>query len=100
MPFASAARYDVDVGKWPTLGWKAGRSPRKESHVALKPSEYGGSDTRKTQGIQPAPHQVTQTEHLRLMYATDPTSVDEPDALAPKHTTPTGVPAPPKIQDL
>jgi hypothetical protein len=42
----------------------------------MKPSEYGGSDTDKTSGIQPAPHQLTQTEELRLMYAVDPMDAD------------------------
>lgn len=38
----------------------------------MKPSEYGGSDTDKTDGIQPAPHVLTETEKLRLMYKKDP----------------------------
>jgi hypothetical protein len=38
----------------------------------LPPSEYGGSDTRKTMGIQPAPHVLTAEEKLRLMYHEDP----------------------------
>lgn len=39
----------------------------------LKPSEYGGSDTTKTLGIQPAPHALTAEEKLRVMYHEDPT---------------------------
>lgn len=38
----------------------------------LPPSEYGGSDTRKTKGIQPAPHVLTAEEKIRLMYSEDP----------------------------
>lgn len=38
----------------------------------LPPSEYGGADTRKTRGIQPAPHILTVEEKLRLMYGEDP----------------------------
>lgn len=38
----------------------------------LKPSEYGGSDTQATLGIQPAPHEPTPAEQLRVMYASDP----------------------------
>lgn len=38
----------------------------------LPPSEYGGSDTRQTRGIQPAPHVLTADEKLRLMYGEDP----------------------------
>lgn len=57
----------------------------------MKASEYGGSDTLKTQGIQPSPHQTTQTEELRLLYATDPSDpASVPDALAEKYTTPPG----------
>jgi hypothetical protein len=37
-----------------------------------KPSEFGGSDTDKTLGIQPAPHKLEGYEKLRLMYAEDP----------------------------
>lgn len=43
----------------------------------MKPSEYGGSDTDKTQGIQPAPHVPDAVEQLRLMYAKDPDDVEE-----------------------
>lgn len=39
----------------------------------MKPSEYGGSDTTETLGIQPAPHTPTPAEKLRLLYAIDPT---------------------------
>lgn len=39
----------------------------------LKPTEYGGSDTQRTKGIQPAPHEPTPAEQLRLMYGVDPT---------------------------
>lgn len=38
----------------------------------LPPSEYGGSDTQDTAGIQPAPHVLTAEEKLRLMYREDP----------------------------
>lgn len=38
----------------------------------MKPSEYGGSDTLKTLGIQPAPHTKTASEQLRVFYAQDP----------------------------
>lgn len=37
----------------------------------MKASEYGGSDTEKTGGIQPAPHVLTADEKLRLLYRTD-----------------------------
>ena len=40
--------------------------------MAMKPSEYGGSDTSKTMGIQPAPHQMTAEEQMRVLYKTDP----------------------------
>jgi hypothetical protein len=54
--------------------------------MALKPSEYGGSDTTKTQGIQPDPHQMTPNEELRATYATDPAdpSSSSPDPTQPK----------------
>lgn len=38
----------------------------------MKASEYGGSDTHKTLGIQPAPHTLRPEEKLRVMYHTDP----------------------------
>lgn len=38
----------------------------------MKPTEYGGSDTDKTMGIQPAPHKLTASEQLRVMYAQNP----------------------------
>lgn len=37
----------------------------------MKQSEYGGSDTDKTLGIQPAPHQLTAEEKLRVQYKID-----------------------------
>lgn len=37
----------------------------------MKATEYGGSDTTGTRGIQPAPHVPTAEEKLRLLYATD-----------------------------
>lgn len=37
----------------------------------MEASEYGGSDTAETLGIQPAPHVPTPAEALRQMYATD-----------------------------
>lgn len=45
----------------------------------MKDSEYGGADTDKTNGIQPFPHELSQTDQLRLMYGTDPASEDAPD---------------------
>lgn len=42
----------------------------------MKPTEYGGSDTVKTKGIQPAPHVLTADEKLRLMYGADPASIE------------------------
>ena len=53
--------------------------------MALKDSEYGGADTTKTHGIQPAPHALTAEEKLRLMYkqdAAEPT-IDIPVNLPP-----------------
>ena len=51
----------------------------------MKESEYGGSDTTKTQGIQPEPHEPTPAEQVRLIYATDPMdSVSGPDRSEPK----------------
>jgi hypothetical protein len=41
----------------------------------MKASEYGGSDTDKTDGIQPDPHKPTPAERLRLMYHTDPEDI-------------------------
>jgi hypothetical protein len=38
----------------------------------LKPTEYGGSDTQDTHGIQPAPHAREPFETLRLLAKTDP----------------------------
>lgn len=55
--------------------------------VVLKPSEFGGSDTHKTKGIQPAPHVLTAEENLRLLYDTDAAdemSVPSPIASNPK----------------
>lgn len=40
--------------------------------MALKPTEYGGSDTDKTRGIQPAPHVTEAFEELRLIAQSDP----------------------------
>lgn len=46
----------------------------------MKPSEFGGSDTRKTKGIQPAPHVPDAVEQLRLIYSTDPADeLSEPE---------------------
>lgn len=42
----------------------------------MKASEYGGSDTVKTLGIQPAPHILTAEEKLRVLYAADPAVVE------------------------
>lgn len=38
----------------------------------MKPTEYGGSDTDKTDGIQPPPHTPNAREQLRLQYKEDP----------------------------
>jgi len=38
----------------------------------MKPSEYGGSDTDKTDGIQPFPHERRPFETLRLLSKGDP----------------------------
>jgi hypothetical protein len=46
----------------------------------LPPTEYGGSDTQDTKGIQPAPHTLTPSEKLRLIYDTDPAELDVPTA--------------------
>jgi len=43
----------------------------------MKPSEYGGSDTDKTLGIQPGPHVPTADERLRIAYHGDPADVEE-----------------------
>ena len=42
----------------------------------LKPSEYGGADTQRTDGIQPAPHRLTATEQLRTFYQQDPLDIE------------------------
>lgn len=44
--------------------------------AAKKPSEYGGSDTDQTLGIQPAPHQLTADEKLRVYYSSDPADIE------------------------
>lgn len=45
----------------------------------MKDSEYGGADTDKTLGIQPAPHALTAEEKLRVMYHSDPADpLEEP----------------------
>lgn len=42
----------------------------------MKESEYGGADTVKTHGIQPAPHVLTADEKLRLLAQSgDPSDV-------------------------
>lgn len=46
--------------------------------VGMKASEFGGSDTDKTLGIQPAPHQLTPAERLRVMYNSDENEVEVP----------------------
>lgn len=52
----------------------------------MKASEYGGSDTHKTQGVQPAPHEPKAEENLRLLYGTDPAdAVSGPDQTQPKN---------------
>lgn len=51
----------------------------------MKPSEYGGSDTHKTQGIQPAPHEPDAKEQVRLLYGTDPAdALSGPDQTQPR----------------
>jgi hypothetical protein len=53
----------------------------------MKASEYGGSDTHKTQGIQPAPHDPGDVAHegLRLLYGTDPADeTSGPDQTQPR----------------
>lgn len=51
----------------------------------MKATEYGGSDTHKTQGIQPAPHKITPAEELRLTYSTDQDDATSgPDATQPR----------------
>lgn len=54
----------------------------------MKASEYGGSDTDKTFGIQPAPHVMTAAEQLRMLYRGDPMDVAAP------------VPGPVSVEDL
>jgi len=44
----------------------------QEGRNAMKPSEYGGSDTDKTDGIQPFPHERRPFETLRLLSKGDP----------------------------
>ena len=46
--------------------------------MALKPTEYGGSDTTRTMGIQPPPHELTADEKLKVMYRADPDDVTTP----------------------
>lgn len=51
----------------------------------MRASEYGGSDTHKTQGIQPAPHEPKPDEQLRLLYGTDPADeLSGPDQTQPR----------------
>lgn len=51
----------------------------------MRASEYGGSDTHKTQGVQPAPHEPKADEQLRLMYGTDAADpLSGPDATQPR----------------
>jgi hypothetical protein len=51
----------------------------------VKASEYGGSDTHKTQGVQPAPHPPSAAEQLRLTYGTDPVDATSgPDETQPR----------------
>ena len=49
----------------------------------MKPSEYGGSDTENTNGIQPPPHKPTAQEKLRLLYSAaksdEPVTIDTGD---------------------
>jgi len=49
----------------------------------MKPSEFGGSDTHKTLGIQPSPHKLTPEEKLRVMYHEEPATLEPaaPEAL-------------------
>lgn len=51
----------------------------------MKASEYGGSDTHKTQGIQPLPHNPKPDEQMRLLYGTDPADpLSGPDQTQPR----------------
>lgn len=45
--------------------------------ATLKPSEYGGADTKNNLGVQPSPHVPTAAEQLRIMYAQDPAEVQD-----------------------
>ena len=49
----------------------AGKTPK------MKASEYGGSDTQDTLGIQPAPHVLTADEKLRVAYHADPAELED-----------------------
>ena len=51
----------------------------------LKPTEYGGSDTQDTLGIQPDPRVLTAEENLRVVYAHD---VEDPNPLVIPNLTP------------
>lgn len=44
----------------------------------MKATEYGGSDTHRTLGIQPAPHVLSPAEQLRVLYAGAPEDVEAP----------------------
>lgn len=44
----------------------------KQTRVKLKPSEYGGSDTQDSRGVQPFPHTMEPHEQMRMIYSTDP----------------------------
>lgn len=39
---------------------------------SVRASEYGGSDTHKTMGIQPSPHTLLPYEQLRVLYSGTP----------------------------
>lgn len=48
----------------------------------MRASEYGGSDTVASNGVQPAPHVPTPSEKLRLLYAIDPTDAGAASPIA------------------
>lgn len=50
----------------------------------MKETEYSGSDTTQTRGIQPPPHEPLPFEQLRLLAATDPADPESsPETLLP-----------------
>jgi hypothetical protein len=65
----------------PLYGWETCTlKPTPRAHergTEMKPTEYGGSDTKDTLGIQPAPHYLRPEEKLRVLYHGDPMDVAE-----------------------